>query len=389
MASSPDMRSETRRITLALQGGGSHGAFTWGVLQAVLEDERVEIEGISGTSAGAMNAVVLASAIGQHNSRGAGSYCAKARSAAIEALAQFWRSISAYSSLNPVKRAPMDSLFGLWGVRDNPAQFWAETFAKTFSPYQFNPLDINPVRELLKQHVNFDALATPLAPKVFVAATRVRTGKAEIFSGKRLCPEAVAASACLPMLFQAVEVEDDWFWDGGFAGNPALHPLIYECKSADIVLVQINPVIREDLPTNSRDILDRMNEITFNASLLAEMRAIDFVARLLKDGKLDPARYKHVLMHRIGGDELAKYGAASKLATDSGFITELHALGLESGRDWLKRNFEALGDHATVNIARDYLDDLRIPLRSSSSAGRANKDQVGGQDSRPHPEKKR
>ncbi|HET7774239.1 MAG TPA: patatin-like phospholipase family protein [Burkholderiaceae bacterium] len=355
-----------RRVNLALQGGGSHGAFTWGVLEAVLEDERVEIEGISGTSAGAMNAVVLASAIARHNSRGAGSYCEKARRAAIDALGAFWRSISAYSSLNPVKRAPMDTLFGLWGVQDNPAQFWAETFAKTFSPYQFNPLDINPVRELLKQHVDFDALATPLAPKVFVAATRVRTGKAEIFSGKRLCPEAVAASACLPMLFQAVEVEDDWFWDGGFAGNPALHPLIYECRSADIVLVQINPVVREDLPTSSRDILDRMNEITFNASLLAEMRAIDFVARLLKDGKLDPSRYKHVLMHRIGGDELAKFGASSKLATDGAFINELHALGLAAGRDWLARNHAALGERGTVNIARDYLDDLRIPVRTTN-----------------------
>lgn len=340
-----------KRINLALQGGGSHGAFTWGVLDALLEDERIELEGISGTSAGAMNAVVLADGLAEGGREGA-----------RKALARFWSAVGALNMLNPLQRTPFDVLFGggqLGGLPGNP---WAEAFARVWSPYQFNPLDINPLREFLKSQIDFERVAQCREVKVFVAATRVRSGKVEIFSGTRVTASAVMASCCLPMLFRAVEIEDDFYWDGGYSGNPALHPLIYRCESRDLLLVQINPIRREAVPQTSRAIMDRINEITFNASLLAEMRAIDFVKRMLAEGRLDPRRYKDLLMHRIdGGAAMERFGASTKLATDSVFLQTLHALGREAARDWLHRHYDRLGEASTVNIARDYLDDLRLP----------------------------
>jgi NTE family protein len=337
-------------INLALQGGGSHGAFTWGVLHALLEDERLQFEGVSGTSAGAMNAVVMASGLVKGG-----------RDGAIKALDGFWNAVATHSPLNNVQQASFDMLFGGASLPGSPLNYWADVFSRTFSPYQFNPLDINPIRDLLRRHVDFPALTARNAPKVFVAATHVASGKAEIFSGKHLTESAVAASCCLPMLFQAVEVEGEHYWDGGYCSNPALHPLIYQCASRDVLLVQINPLKREALPRNSRDILDRVNEITFGASLLAEMRAIDFVSRMLKEGRLDPARYKEVLMHRVSGDVLEPFGASSKMSTDAPFIKQLHDLGHAAGKAWLTRHLDDLGVRCTVNIARDYLDALRMP----------------------------
>ncbi|MDO8374624.1 MAG: patatin-like phospholipase family protein, partial [Polaromonas sp.] len=181
-----------------------------------------------------------------------------------------------------------------------------------------------------------------------------------------LTASAVMASACLPMVFQAVEIDGDHFWDGGYSGNPAIHPLIYRCESRDIVLVQINPIQRTELPTKPGEIMDRMTEITFNAALIAEMRAVDFVKRLLAEGKLDPAHYKDVLMHRIdGGQALEKFTAASKSSTDKGLIHSLRDLGMACGKEWLAKRFNALGVKSTVNIARDYLDDLRMPVEKA------------------------
>lgn len=203
--------------------------------------------------------------------------------------------------------------------------------------------------------------------KVFVVATRVSTGKAEVFSGKRLTADAVMASACLPMAFKAVEIEGDHFWDGGYSGNPAIHPLIYNCSSRDIVLVQINPIKRDKLPTNSAPILDRINEVTFNAGLIAEMRAIDFVKRLLAEGKLDPAHYKDVLMHRIdGGEALEAFSASTKTSTSASLIHSLRDLGQANARAWLTKRYTSLGVKSTVNIQQDYLDDMRVPVTRKS-----------------------
>ena len=373
----PDSESHLPRVNLALQGGGSHGAFTWGVLDALLEDGRIEIEGISGTSAGAMNAVALAHGFAQS----VGKSRADRHDAARQALDSFWNGIvgmgslssSLSQSVSKMQQAPFGMLFGFMGRGNRSSSFWTDAMTRywsgALSPYQSNPFDINPLKGFLEKQVDFARLAAtdnPGTPKVFVVATRVSSGKAEVFSGKRLTASAVMASACLPMVFQAVEIDGDHFWDGGYSGNPAIHPLIYRCQSRDIVLVQINPILRDALPTKPNEIMDRMTEITFNAALIAEMRAVDFVKRLLAEGKLDAAHYKDVLMHRIdGGEALEKFTAQSKSSTDKALIHSLRDLGRVCGKDWLVRRHASLGVTSTVNIARDYLDDLRLPVQKA------------------------
>ena len=351
-------------INLALQGGGSHGAFTWGVLDALLEDGRIDLEGISGTSAGAMNAVALAHGFAQAELHGKGD----PREAARESLANFWNGIVQMGAMTEVQRAPFDVLFG-HSSDHSPTAMWTNAMAglwsSALSPYQSNPFDINPLREFLTRQIDFESVARLHSLKVFVVATRVSTGKAEVFSGKRLTADAVMASACLPLAFRAVEIEGDHFWDGGYSGNPALHPLIYHCTSRDILLVQINPIKRDQLPTTPAQIADRINEVTFNVSLMAEMRAIDFVKRLLAEGKLDPALYKDVLMHRIdGGEALEAFAASTKISTNAGLLFSLRDLGRANARAWLEQHYSALGVQCSVNIRRDYLDDLRIPVKA-------------------------
>jgi NTE family protein len=366
-----------RTINLALQGGGSHGAFTWGVLDKLLEDGRMSMEGISGTSAGAMNAVALAHGL----AHAAGKEPAAMRESARESLKAFWEGVidlgALTASLSQAQRGPLDLLFGGFGalsgessasqmMTDAMTSFWS----KTVSPYQSNPLDINPLKKLLEKLIDFERLAAFRQVKVFVVATAVSTGKAEVFSGKRLTAKAVMASACLPTVFQAVEIDGEHYWDGGYAGNPAIHPLIYQCASRDIVLVQINPLKRDKLPTSAGDIMDRLNEITFNSALIAEMRAIDFVKRLLAEGKLDPARYKDVLMHRIdGGDALNGYSASSKSATDAKLIHGLHDLGRSCAAQWLQKKSNLVGVSSSIQIAQDYLDDLRVPVDHRAAEG--------------------
>nr|WP_295079187.1 patatin-like phospholipase family protein [uncultured Roseateles sp.] len=372
---SPDPKQQAPAIqapvNLALQGGGSHGAFTWGVLDALLEDGRISFEGISGTSAGAMNAVAMAHGFAQAQVKARPD----PREAAREALKSFWDGIvrmgALGNALTAAERAPFSLLFGPCGSDYSPAASWMNAmsafWSSTLSPYQSNPLDINPLRHFVAEQIDFDALAhasqARTAPKVFVVATEVRSGKAEVFSGKRLTLDAVMASACLPTLFRAVEIEGLHYWDGGYCGNPAIHPLIYQCQGRDIVLVQINPIRRDELPTHSAQIMDRINEVTFNAGLVAEMRAIDFVKRLLAEGKLDPTHYKDVLMHRIdGGAELDAFGASSKTSTDAALIQGLHNLGRSHAQAWLSRHSADLGQRSSIDIKRDYLDDLRMPV---------------------------
>jgi NTE family protein len=362
-------------INLALQGGGSHGAFTWGVLDALLEDGRLGFEGISGSSAGAMNAVAMADGLAQAE----GKSPEVMRESARAALKGFWDGVVGMAALqntiSNAQRVPFDLLFGglaAMAGHASPGQMVSDAmtgfWGKSFSPYQTNPLDINPLKDFLERQIDFERLTAYKGVKVFVVATKVSTGKAEVFSGKRLTAKAVMASACLPTVFRAVEVEGDHYWDGGYSGNPAIHPLIYNCESRDVVLVQINPIRRSEVPTTSADILDRLNEITFNAALIAEMRAIDFVKRLLAEGKLDPSHYKDVLMHRIdGGSELDAYPASSKAETGSELIYRLFDLGKRSGKLWLQHKLASVGVVSSINIAYDYLDDLRVPVSRKMS----------------------
>ena len=336
------------RLNLALQGGGSHGALTWGVLDALLEDGQWRFDGVSGTSAGAMNAVALAHGFAQaarehkdpREAHQAG--CALAR----ETLTRLWEGVGTLGSL-------------MWGAPLAAANPMMGLMRQWLSPYQTNPLDINPLRRLLEREVDFDLLCSARraahaagGPQVFVCATNVRTGRGEIFSGQRLSADAVMASACLPLLFKAVEIDGQHYWDGGYSGNPALYPLIYQTETSDVLLVQINPIEHLDLPHSGPEIMERMNEVTFNASLLAELRAIEFVRRLLAEGKLDPRRYKSVRMHRIdGGAVLAPFGADSKMRADLAFVRKLFAMGRAAGQEWMHAHRKDVGVRPSIQIA--------------------------------------
>ncbi len=352
-----------KRINLALQGGGSHGAFSWGVLDSLLADERVHIEGISGTSAGAVNAVALAHGFAQkpHSP-------AEGRAAARASLRRIWAEIIRLGSWGSIGQNISNAMWSGLPKELAPSSWVSDAWSKLASPYQSNPLDINPLQSMLRKEIDFAGIAQLESSRVFVSATEVTTGKAEVFSGTRLCAETVMASACLPLMFQAVEIDGKAYWDGGYSGNPALTPLINTCASADIVLVQINPIVRKEVPKTPHDIVDRINELTFNASLLAQMRSIELINRLLADGHLQhmPQRsvaYKPVRMHRVdGGAALDQYPASSKSSVDGVLINKLFELGQDSGTAWLSRNYAALGQQSTVNLQRDYLDDISIPV---------------------------
>ena len=347
-----------RMLNLALQGGGSHGAFTWGVLDALLEDGRTGFEGLSGTSAGAVNAIALASGWARAEAAGRDP-----REGAREKLAGIWYRVSALGSLGTLQQQFMRMLWGGLPPELSPGNLIGNAWRGLLSPYQSNPLDINPLRTMLEEEIDFDAVARHQTLRVFVSATHVHTGKAVVFTGRQLQSSAVLASACLPTLFQAVEIDGQPYWDGGYSVNPALSPLIKECRTADIALVQINPLRRDHTPRTSAEILDRINELTFNASLLTQMRAIDFVNWLLEEGAVSHARCKSVRVHRIeGGAALEAFPASSKTSADGAMINQLFEAGRDAGREWLAKNFEAIGRHATVDIRRDYLDDTRLEL---------------------------
>ena len=333
------MTQQTKTINLALQGGGSHGAFTWGVLDALLEDGRLRFEGISGTSAGAMNAVVLANAL--LKARADGLPAQNVREAVRAALARFWDGVGLMG--NFMSGIPMPGV-----------QTMMTMVTQWFAPAQVNPMGLNPLRRLLEREVDFDLLANQQQIKVFVNATNVRTGRGEIFTGKHLTADAVMASACLPTLYQAVEIDGEHYWDGGFSGNPSIYPLIYHTHSVDVLLVQINPIEAPYEPgAGARDIMERINEITFNAPLVAEFRAIEFVTRLLDEGRLEADRYKRMLMHRVdGGSALAALNANSKLRADSAFVRRLFARGREAGHAWLRAHFDDVGRRSTIDYLR-------------------------------------
>ncbi|MDX1512213.1 MAG: patatin-like phospholipase family protein [Gammaproteobacteria bacterium] len=327
-------------VNLALQGGGAHGAFTWGVLDCLLDDDRVVIEAVSGTSAGAMNAVVLADGLMQGGNDGA-----------REALENFWRAVSDSALTNPLRRTPIDALLGNWSLDHSPAYAFFDLLTRVASPYALNPLNINPLRDLISEQVDFERVRACDKMRLFISATNVETGRVKVFRRDELTADAVMASACLPFMFQAVVIDDVPYWDGGYMGNPVLFPFFRHCRSPDIVVVQINPVVREGTPVTARQILNRVNEITFNSSLLREFRAIDFVSRLLEEGRLDEHSYRHVLVHCIAADEALKdLGASSKLNAEWAFFRHLFEIGRETAADWLDRNYEHLGKRSTLDL---------------------------------------
>ncbi len=342
-------RGTRKAINLALQGGGVHGAFAWGVLDRLLEDDRLALDAISATSAGAMNAVVMAWGVSQGGREGG-----RAK------LAEFWHKVSKTGEMwNPVRPDVLAPWLkdATWPFDLSPAYLLFQAVTHTFSPYQLNPLDLNPLRDVLHDVVDFEHLQRcPFATRLFLCATNVRSGKIRVFQNGEITADAVLASACLPYIFKAVEIDGEHYWDGGFMGNPAIFPLIYEGASRDVLIVHINPLVQDRLPTSAPEIFDRMNEISFNSSLMREMRAIAFVSRLVEEEKLDTNRYQRMLIHAISDDdEMRKHGAWSKLNPDWTFISRLFETGRAAGGRWLDAHVGDVGTRSSVDIAATYL----------------------------------
>lgn len=332
-------------VNLAVQGGGAHGAFAWGVLDRLLEDERIAFEGISATSAGAMNAVVLAD-----------GFTKDGREGARAALADFWRRVSDLSLFSPFRPTGIDWLTQNRPVVSSTAYTTFDLMTRVLSPYQFNPFDFNPFRQLLAQSVDFDCLRESSAIKLFLCATNVRTGKIKVFGNDELSVDAVLASACLPFLFQAVEIDGEHYWDGGYMGNPAIFPLIYDCDSRDVVVVQVNPIVRNTVPQTAHEILNRINEISFNSTLMREMRAIAFVSRLIDEGHVTNGALRRMLIHAIETDDfMCDLGVSSKLSVDWAFLTQLREVGREQAGRWLAEHFDRLNVDSTIDIGARFL----------------------------------
>jgi NTE family protein len=345
MARTDKSNGAARRVNLALQGGGAHGAFTWGVLDRLLEEERLAIEGVSATSAGAMNAAVLA-----HGLTTGG------REGAKEALHGFWKRISDAAMLSPLQPSLWDRFTHNHGLENSPAFLWLDLLTRIASPYQFNSWNFNPLRDVLCQVVDFDRLRQESAVKLFLSATNVRTCKVRIFECAEVSADAVLASACLPFMFQAVEIDGEHYWDGGYMGNPAIFPLIYHCSSEDVVVVHINPINRPDVPTTATDIMNRINEISFNSSLMREMRAIAFVSKLMNDGKLVDGGMKCMRMHAIEAEDVMQgLGVASKLNADWEFLTHLRDIGRRRADAWLEKSLGDVGVKSSVDVRGMYM----------------------------------
>ena len=336
--------STTKRINLALQGGGAHGAFTWGVLDQLLSDDRLSIEGISGTSAGAVNAVML----GDGLARGG-------REEARQRLAEFWRAASSTGNLPALQREVVQRLLSFTPLEGTPMQAWFNALSRYFSPYDVNPLNINPLKDLIEHFVDFEALHACPDLQIFISATNVQTGRVRIFSREKITADAVMASSCLPLLFRAVEIDGVPYWDGGYLGNPVIFPFFKTTNTEDVLVVQINPLVRHETPTSSSEIMNRINEITFNSSLIDEYRAIDFVARLIDQGRLPrgtgPGEYRRINVHRIVLERFGThFDSFSKLSTDYDFFEMLRLSGKRAARRFLDEHFNDIGKRSTVDL---------------------------------------
>jgi NTE family protein len=325
-------------IDLALQGGGSHGAFTWGVLDRLLEEPRLRIEAISGTSAGAMNAAVLADGWTERGAEGA-----------REALDKYWQRVSRAAALSPLQRSPLDRLTGRWSLDTSPAYIAMDLMSRLLSPYDLNPLGLHPLQGILADCIDFDRLArSPI--KLYITATKVRTGRGRIFRNAEITADVLLASACLPTMFRAVEIDGDAYWDGGFAGNPTITPLIRESDAQDTILVQINPSERPDAPRSAAEIVNRLNEISFNSPLMKELRMIALLRQVADPGTGEGARWARMRTHRIRSDMLAQLGASSKLNAEWDFVTMLRTEGRRAASEFLDASADDLGKRSTADL---------------------------------------
>ena len=325
-------------IDLALQGGGSHGAFAWGVLDRLLEESWLKIEAISGTSAGAMNAAILCAGWLEGGAKGA-----------RKALADYWKRVSEAAAFSPFQRSPLDRIMGRWSLDHSPGYVAMDLMTRLVSPYDLNPLGYNPLKPLLEEAIDFRALAKSEI-KLFITATNVRTGRGRIFRNAEITADVLLASACLPTMFQAVEIDGEAYWDGGYAGNPTITPLVRESTARDIILVQINPRERAEVPRTAAEILNRLNEISFNSPLMKEVRMIALLRQAADPGTGEGARWASMRTHRIMTDLLATLGASSKLNAEWDFIAMLRDEGRRAAETFLAQHRDDLGNRSTIDI---------------------------------------
>ncbi len=334
-----------RRVNIALQGGGTHGAFTWGALDRLLEDDRIEFDGLSGTSAGAINGAVLALGLLEGG-----------RAGAKAALDRFWRALGAKFAVSPLRSTPFEKALWGWDLTYSMAYNAFDTATRMLSPYQFNPfpMEFNPLRKALEQSLDLARLRSErTGMRLYISATNVRTGKPRVFNRSEITVDALLASACLPNIFKAVEIDGEAYWDGGYLGNPALWPLYHDRPASDIIIVQLNPLIRPEVPTTSSDIMNRLNEITFNASLMSEMRAIDFVQRMLDSGRLEQPRYRRIFLHAIEDEaRMRAFKLSTKFNGDWDFLSTLRDYGREAADKFLRESFDRVGRESTLDIQR-------------------------------------
>lgn len=337
MAYSQKIKSDIL-VDLALQGGGAHGAFTWGVLDRLLEEKKLLIDGVSGTSAGAMNAVVLADGYTKNGSTGA-----------RESLERFWKSIADAASFSVLQRSPLDILLGQWSLDHSPFFIMMDIMSRLLSPYDLNPFNINPLTDVLEKLIDFDQLSkSPI--KLFITATNVSTGRGRVFRNHEITPGVLLASACLPTIFKAVNIDGEYYWDGGYSGNPTITPLVRECNSQDTILVQINPVTRPDVPRTARDILNRLNEVSFNSVLLKELRMIALLRQLAYPGNSEGAKWAGMRIHRVTSDIMLELGSSSKLNAEWDFFLMLRDEGRRATETFLTEHAKDLGRRSSFDL---------------------------------------
>jgi NTE family protein len=325
-------------VNLALQGGGSHGAFTWGVLDRLLEEPQITIDGISGTSAGAMNAAVLASGFRRDGRQGA-----------RQALTDFWRRVSDAARFSPFQRGPLDVLLGRWTLDNSPLFVALDVMSRLYSPYDLNPHGKNPLTAILAEVIDFDRIGVSPV-RLFITATNVHTGRGRVFRQDEITPDVLLASACLPTMFQAIEIDGEPYWDGGYSGNPTITPLIRELDSDDTILVPINPVERPGTPSSARDILNRLNEVSFNAVLLKELRMIAMMRQVADPGHSEGARWARMRVHMVSNDIMATLGYSSKLNAEWAFLSMLRDEGRKACETFLAAHRDGIGNRSTVNL---------------------------------------
>ncbi len=341
------MSAEIKKVGIALQGGGAHGAFTWGVLDRLLEVDEIVADAMCGTSAGAVNAVTCA--YGLHTG---GPQRAK------ELLEQLWRKISVSGGFL-FKPSAWDKYMGNGDIYNSPGYMMFNAMSQFLSPYNFNPLNYNPLRDILNDLIDFKELQLYNNKKLFICATNVKTNRAKIFSNKEITVDTVLASACLPFIFQAVEIDGEYYWDGGYMGNPPMFPLITNTGLKDLVLIKINSINIKSVPTTARDISDRVNEISFNSSLINEMKLIHYRNELLRNGilKTDNHINREIFIHTISGyDVLGQLNYSSKMNTSWDFLTDLKEKGRQTASNWLENEFKLVGSKSTFDVETHFFD---------------------------------